>query len=339
MADVTVVLPIRNGMKYLQASIESVLAQREINFKLHVLDDASNDGTPDLIASIRDPRLTYSRNPCHCGLFWTLNRGLREASTPLVRLWAQDDIMLPGSLAAFVEFSARHPSASMIYCDFFEIDAQGRRTGREAAHAGQRIRTPDVARPEVSALLFWFYGCLPGNISTVMIRRDVWAAVGGFLAGHQQAADYDMWVQISGCHDIGFMREKAIELRVHPLQLSAVGQKNMTTIEEELSIVRRLEARVASVTTCHERRRSWRRGRGREHVHWIARALWRGDLGGALRGWQAMRRYGQPLRQPLLWLASLNGRLARNDRDALFDLALGRLSASVNASKVGRACV
>lgn len=336
MPAVTVVLPVRNGANYLQSSIESVLAQRDVDFVLHVLDDASDDATADLVASIRDPRLRYSRNSCGYGLFWTLNRGFAEASAPLVRIWAHDDIMLPGSLAAFVDFAGRHRTAGMVYCDFFEIDASGHRTGREAAYLAQRVRTPDITTPEVSALLFWFYGCLPGNISTVMMRKDVWVSVGGFISGFQQAPDYDMWVRVSERHDIGFIRTKVVELRVHPLQLSRVGQKFMATIEEELPVVGRLEARVAAVTSDRERRRSWRGDRGRQHVHWIARAMARGDFAAAFRGWQAVRRYGQPWSQALFWLVSANGRLGGGKRDMLFDRALKRLVASTEVSRARR---
>src|SRR5579864_8534416 len=193
MPQVTVILPVYNGANYLAQSIQSVLGQDFGDFELHVLDDCSVDESAGIAQSTGDSRVRYSRNPERYGLFKTLNRGFEEATTSLVRIWAHDDIMLPGGLRTFVEFAQRHSSVGMIYSDFYEIDARGRRTGREAAYHSQRERTPEVATPEVSALLFWCYGCLPGNVSTVMLRRDAWRKAGGFLTGYQQAPDYDMW--------------------------------------------------------------------------------------------------------------------------------------------------
>jgi glycosyltransferase involved in cell wall biosynthesis len=118
MPQVTVLLPVYNGANYLAQAMQSVLAQDFSDFELHVLDDFSEDESARVAQSSGDPRVRYSRNPERYGLFKTLNRGFEEAKTSLVRIWAQDDIMLPGGLRAFVDFAQRHPSAGMVYSDF-----------------------------------------------------------------------------------------------------------------------------------------------------------------------------------------------------------------------------
>lgn len=318
MPDVTVILPVHNGANYLQESLDSVLAQEFTDFELHVLDDASTDLTPQIAQATGDPRVHYSRNPERFGLFKTLNRGFAEAQSPWVRIWAHDDRMLPHSLGAFMDFARTHPRAGMIYGDFFEIDPAGQRTGHEETYREQRMRTPELALPRLSALLFFIYGCLPGNISTVLVRREAWQAVGGFLETIQQAPDYDMWVRISAHYEVGFIRKKVIELRDHPLQLGKAGQKQMTTIEEELGVYRQLRQRLEGVLSNEEFRRYWCKHRGRQHVHWIAMNLL-GNFTTARRGWRALRGYGQPWRQTWAWLISLNGRLLRLDSGRFFD--------------------
>jgi hypothetical protein len=317
---VTILLPVHNGENYLAQSVGSILNQDLQDFELHILDDDSADGSASIAQSTGDPRVHYSRNSSRFGLFKTLNRGFEEARTELIRIWSHDDIMLPGSLRMFVEFAAVHPSAGMMYSDFFSIDADGRRTGKELLYRNQRVRTPEVAEPQLSALLFWCYGCLPGNISTVMLRRAAWEKAGRFSIGYQQAPDYDMWVRVSECHDIGFICEKTIELREHSLQLGRVGQKEMTTIEEELPVLDQLQKRLTGVLSEKELRRGWVVERGRQHVHWIVKALLRGDFEAMTRGWQAIKAYGQPWSQVLFWLVSMNGRLFVLDRDKLFDM-------------------
>jgi glycosyltransferase involved in cell wall biosynthesis len=319
VAAVTVILPVHNGENYLRESIDSVLAQDLSDFELHVLDDGSSDGSERIARSTGDSRVRYSRNPERFGLFKTLNRGFREAGTQLVRIWAHDDRMVPGSLRAFVDFAQAHPRVGMVFSQLACIDAAGKRTGEERIFAEQWRRIPSVSGHDLAALLFWVYGCLPGNISTVLMTREAWQETGGFLEGFQQAPDYDMWVRVSALFEVGFLNQALVELRDHPLQLGKLGSKLMTSIEEELGVIRNLEKRLSPFLSRGALRRGWRERRGREHVHWVARALLRGDFRSARRGLQAIAAFGQPGRQIATWLFSANGRIWKQNREALFD--------------------
>jgi glycosyltransferase involved in cell wall biosynthesis len=324
MAKITVILPVHNGANYLESSIRSVLGQSFEDFVLHVLDDGSSDSSAKIAKSTGDSRVRYSYSERN-GLFKTLNRGFALAESPLVRIWAHDDLMLPHCLERFVEVADEHPSCGMFYCDFYAIDKNGVRTAQEQNYKSQRDRTPTVATSEVSAALFFCFGCLPGNISTVMLRREAWKNVGGFLEGIQQAPDYDMWVRVSERFDVGFITEKLMELRDHPLQLGKTGQKYLTTIREELSIFRELRRRLKPVLSEQEFMRFWRQQRGRQHAHWIAKALLRGDVKSAQRAWQDLHQYGQPKRQAAYWLLSGNGRFFAPEPKMLFDVLSKRV--------------
>jgi len=318
MRRMTVILPVYNGANYLASSVKSVLAQEE-DFELHILDDGSTDDSPHIAQATGDSRVRYSRNAGRFGLFKTLNRGFTEARTSLVRIWAHDDLMLPRSLSGFADFADEHPEAGMVYCDFFSVDSAGNRTGHERLFDPQRLRTPAIAGPELSALLFFCFGCLPGNVSTVMLRRDAWEKVGGFLEGIQQAPDYEMWIRLSQSFPVGFIRHKLIELRDHPLQLGKAGQKQMTTTEEELPIFHELQRRLEPFVSKPEFLRYWRHHRGRQHVHWIVRSVLRGDTKNAARGWRTVRSYGQAYSQLLFWLISGNGRFWTQSGAGFFD--------------------
>jgi glycosyltransferase involved in cell wall biosynthesis len=330
MQKVTVILPVHNGANYLQSSIDSVLAQSHENFELHILDDGSTDASPDIAQSVKDHRVRYSRNAEKFGVFKTLNRGFAEAQTELVRTWAQDDLMLENSLEAFVRFAEQHPTAGMIYCDFYGIDAAGKRNGREQLQQETRKRTPEMANSRMSALLFFIFGCLPGNISTVMLRRQAWEKVGGFLEGRLHSSDYDLWVRVSEFFKIGFIREKLIELRDHPLQTSASNAKNLICIEEDLPVILRLQERLQGVLTEQEMMFHLCQHRGRGHAHLIARSLLRGEFNMAHKGWHALKQYKQPWQQMFTWLISANGRLFTTNQWQFFDKVVGAKKAMVN---------
>jgi glycosyltransferase involved in cell wall biosynthesis len=325
-ADITVLLPVHNGANYLREAIDSVLAQSYDSFVLEVLDDGSTDDTAKIVESFVDSRVRYSRNPQRLGLFGTLNRGFAEAKTEFVRLWAHDDRMLRDNLLKLGQFAREHPEAGMVYCDFYGIDETGQRTGEERQFAAQRVHTPDIATQPLSALLFFCFGCLPGNISTVMLRRSAWESAGGFRTGWQQSPDYDMWVRISNNHPVGFVREKLMELRCHEGQLGRTGQKVLSTIDEEFEVYKALSKCLAGMVSDRELRVFWRWQRGRQHAHWTFRALARGDLGTAAKGWRAMARYGDPVGQVLTWLVSLNGRWCPVPATGFFDKVARRVS-------------
>lgn len=54
---ISVILPVYNGEKYIKKAIESVLDQSLTDFELIIVDDGSSDSTPDIINSIKDPRI------------------------------------------------------------------------------------------------------------------------------------------------------------------------------------------------------------------------------------------------------------------------------------------
>jgi hypothetical protein len=89
-----------------------------------------------------------------------------------------------------------------------------------------------------------------------------------------------------------------------------------------------LERRLAGVMTERELRKGWVVERGRQHVHWVARALARGDLSAAARGFRAVSAYGHPWRQAAFWLLSANGRWLMPDRERLYDGIARRLATS-----------
>ena len=84
-AIVSVLLAVRDGRRYLDQAVQSLLRQTLAEIELLVVDDASTDDTPELLARIRDPRLTVFRNETRRGLASSLNLGTRQRSRSLRR--------------------------------------------------------------------------------------------------------------------------------------------------------------------------------------------------------------------------------------------------------------
>ena len=68
----TIGLPVFNGARYLQETLESVLSQSFTDFEVVISDNASTDETEAIgrAAAARDLRVTYRRNAENVGLSW-----------------------------------------------------------------------------------------------------------------------------------------------------------------------------------------------------------------------------------------------------------------------------
>src|SRR5688572_2890462 len=88
---VSVVIPVFNRPLAVLQAIESVLAQTVQDFELIVVDDGSDDGTPDTLAGLTDPRIRIVRHPQRRGGSAARNTGIRAAAADYVAFLDSDD--------------------------------------------------------------------------------------------------------------------------------------------------------------------------------------------------------------------------------------------------------
>jgi glycosyltransferase involved in cell wall biosynthesis len=75
---VSIIIPVYNGEKTIQKTIESVLQQTFQNFEILVINDGSHDSTLNVINNIKDERLRIFSYP-NAGVSTSRNRGLALA--------------------------------------------------------------------------------------------------------------------------------------------------------------------------------------------------------------------------------------------------------------------
>ncbi len=95
----SVIILVWNGMAYLEACLNAVLAQDYPDFEVIVVDNASTDGSADFVAA-RYPQVRLIRNARNLGFAAGNNVGLRAATGDILVLLNQDTEVRPGWLAA-----------------------------------------------------------------------------------------------------------------------------------------------------------------------------------------------------------------------------------------------
>lgn len=141
---ITVGIPTYNRASYLEAALDSVFFQEGASFEVLVVDNASTDATPELMAErvLRHPRLRYYRNETNLGMAGNWWRTAMETRTPYLKFLMDDDLLKPGCLAAFEAAIREYPSASLLACLADAVDAEGHLLGSARARYAPDGRIP-----------------------------------------------------------------------------------------------------------------------------------------------------------------------------------------------------
>ena len=111
---ISVVLPTRNRATYLPMAVASVQAQSYANWELLVVDDGSDDETPERLAALDDPRIRSLRVP-HAGSYAARNVALDQATGDIVAYLDDDNVMHPLWLKAVVWAFDQRPNVDVLY--------------------------------------------------------------------------------------------------------------------------------------------------------------------------------------------------------------------------------
>jgi len=212
----TVVIPTYNRRAMVREAVESVLAQRGASFELIVIDDGSSDGTYRELSRLASERgsiegaemrieRTENRGPAAAR-----NLGGALARASLLAFLDSDDLWHPDKLVRQIEFMRANPALAISQCQEIWIRNgrrvnPGRRNLKRAGHIFiDSLRT-----------------CLVSP-SAVILRTDLFRALGGFDETMAGAEDYDLWLRVLIDHEIGLQDEFLVTHRAgHSDQLSA----------------------------------------------------------------------------------------------------------------------
>ncbi len=201
------VLPTYNVADYLRPAIESVFQQTYGNWELIVVDDGSTDGTPAFLDRLTDPRIRVLRQR-HCGLPARLrNKGLATAQGDYVAFLDSDDIWCPDKLDIQLSALREHSECGWTYCLATRID-----------DGGEEIRTNSCA--PAHPLKGWIVRelmTLEAVVATptVLVRRDLLMAVGGFDETFSFCEDYDLWIRLAIASQVTIVPNTLAQVRNH----------------------------------------------------------------------------------------------------------------------------
>ncbi len=230
---VSVVVPTYQRAHTIRASVESLLAQRGVDFEVLVVDDGSTDDTAAVLAGVRDARLRVLQVP-HGGVAAARNAGIAATATPFVAFHDSDDRALPGRLAVPAEFLASHPDIDLVIQNGRMLPEEGDPHAREEPWIRPEVAVALAARPIGVAEVFrWNLGQLQG----MTFRRRALAAVGPLDGSFSILDDLDLVLRVTTSHRAVFLDVPAFAYRRHA---GGIAHNRAVVREESIRLAEKL---------------------------------------------------------------------------------------------------
>jgi GT2 family glycosyltransferase len=207
--ELSVMMPVYNGAKYVGAAIDSILSQTFAAFELLVLDDGSTDETPALLARYAgaDSRVRVFRCPRQ-GQIAARNELLQIARSDIVACADADDICLPDRFAQQLHAMSQNSRLWVLGTAMITINSSGRYRRRRKVPTGSDAVAAALER-----------GCCIGHPSCMMRRQNM-ISIGGYRPAYEAAEDYDLFLRASERGQVDNLAAVGVLYRQHAASVS-----------------------------------------------------------------------------------------------------------------------
>jgi glycosyltransferase involved in cell wall biosynthesis len=150
-----------------------------------------------------------------------LNNALKWVKGDLIQFFCQDDIMHEDFIKKqVVDFDA-NGNVGMVFSAFSEIDDQGNLLKSKCPRPFNPKHNLFISTQEASDYFIKF-GCFQGNLSPVMLRKEVFKRSGYFNSELKYAGDFEYWVRLSTDFGMYYRNEIGLEVRHHANRASSI---------------------------------------------------------------------------------------------------------------------
>ncbi len=233
---ISVVIPAHNSAPFLAAAVASVRAQEPAVAEIIVVDDGSTDATATVAEGLGVGLIRQTNQ----GPAAARNRGVEAATGEWIAFLDADDTWVEDKLARQLALVAAHRSVALVAGDMAEVDGAGAVVVESvmAAHGHlDRFRALGGAPIPRAAGLLLEANFIPTG--TVLVRRAVLEAVGGFNGALRFGEDLELWVRIAVRFPIAVVPEVLMRRSRHGGNLTGGGVETLRGLVEVAEAIRR----------------------------------------------------------------------------------------------------
>lgn len=220
---ITAILPVYNGEKYIEETLLSVLATRKYsNTEIIVVNDGSTDSTNNILEKYKNQiEILNQKNQ---GQARAINNALNISKSPFCSIVNCDDPLIdPEIFTKSIAEIGKGQNLIASYPNWKMIDEDGR--------VLKEIQVPEFSRDELIGNFKCIVG--PGAVFSVSIAQ----LVGGWNPKFRYVPDYDFWLRMSNYGNFIKIHQTLASWRFHNDSIS-VKSKNLEMSEERINVMR-----------------------------------------------------------------------------------------------------
>jgi hypothetical protein len=196
---ISVVIPLFNKGRSVGRAVEAILAQTHTDWELIVVDDGSTDGSAQVVAGYKDPRIRIIAQS-NSGVSAARNTGLAAARSKLVAFLDADDFWDPDHLSDLAQAATLLPDCAFWSSAYRFVDDNGwvSECRLPKSRTGRIVRIEDYFAQATK------YDN-PVHSSAVMVDKDVLTRLGGFPVGVKLGEDLITWAKLACAGSLGYV--------------------------------------------------------------------------------------------------------------------------------------
>jgi len=228
----SVVMPIHGGATYLGATLASVAAEAPQGVEFLCYDSGADGGQARAIAEAHADQLAIRWADVPDIRPWTakVNLGVGHASAPHIAILHQDDLWLPGHLAALRASLALAGDAVLSVGPSRLVGPAGQDVGlwrlplRQGRQQGGDVATRLLTQNTIA-------------VPAPLFRRDAFLAAGGMDDALWYTADWDLWLKLARRGDVFVRAGATTAFRLHGGSLTMTGSRDLADFRQQMERV------------------------------------------------------------------------------------------------------
>lgn len=215
--DVNIIIPIYNGRRFLEKTINSCINQTYKHFDIIIIDDKSTDGSLELIKSQFSSleNIIILENKENRGINYTVNKAVRLSNGKMVLFLGQDDLLSPNHLEEMTkDFD---DTVSFIHCNSKIIDAND-------IFLKWSKYDDDQIKKSKEPLKFLAVENFISSTGAIINRR-YFESLGGFDESYKNYGEWLNWIKLSSCGTVIYNKDIYAFYRKHTSNISNTFQQ------------------------------------------------------------------------------------------------------------------
>lgn len=218
---ISIIINCRNGEKFLNECVKSILFQSYKNWEIIFFDNKSTDKSLDIIKSFKDPRIKIFQNKfsSFLTLYNARNFAVKKTKGKYITFIDVDDLWKKNKLTEQIRILKNYPEYDIIYSNYHVLDKNNKITIKYKKKLPSGLITQELLNDYCVGIL------------TLFIKKKLLIKY-KFINKYNIIGDFDLVIRLSKKYKIKAIQKPLATYRLHADNFSSV---NLSTYIKELN--------------------------------------------------------------------------------------------------------